>query len=63
MPGRGRDDDVDGARAPKVLEKRGITVTPAQRETIAGCRDVQRIEAWLDRAIAASSADELFAGG
>ncbi|HEY2290837.1 MAG TPA: hypothetical protein VGM86_09070 [Thermoanaerobaculia bacterium] len=35
----------------EVLEMRGITVSPGQREEILGCSDVDRLKRWLREAI------------
>jgi hypothetical protein len=46
----------------RVLEIRGIVVSPAQRQTILGCDDLDRLDRWLSRAVSASSADEALQG-
>ena len=43
----------------KVLEARGVAVSPAQREEIVRCSDLDRLDRWLLRAALASSTDEL----
>ncbi len=43
----------------KVLEARGIAVSPAQREEVSRCSDLDRLDRWLLRAARASSAEEL----
>jgi hypothetical protein len=43
----------------KILEVRGIAVSPAQREEILRCHDLDRLDRWLRRAALASSADEV----
>jgi len=45
----------------KILEARGMTVSPALREEISRCTDFDRLDRWLLRAALASSADELMA--
>jgi hypothetical protein len=45
----------------RFLEARGVAVSPAQREEILRCSDLDRLDRWLDRAALASSADELMA--
>jgi len=45
----------------RFLEARGVAVSPAQREEILRCSDLDRLDQWLDRAARASSADELMA--
>ncbi|HYU32783.1 MAG TPA: hypothetical protein VEW48_11515 [Thermoanaerobaculia bacterium] len=42
-----------------VLEERGVDVSPAQREEILGCSDIDRLKRWVRRAILATSADEV----
>lgn len=42
-----------------VMEARGIAVSPAQREEILGCSDLEQLARWLNRAAVASSADEI----
>lgn len=44
-----------------VLEVRGIAVSPAQRQEILSCRDLDRLDQWLHRAALASAADEILA--
>jgi hypothetical protein len=43
----------------KVLESRGILMSPAQRQEILDCRDLDRLDRWLSRAALVSSAGEL----
>jgi hypothetical protein len=45
----------------KILEARGVGVSPAQREEILRCADSGRLDRWLRRAVQASSADEVTA--
>jgi hypothetical protein len=45
----------------EILEARSIAVSPAQRQEILGCRDLDRLSRWLRRAVIASSADEITA--
>ena len=47
----------------KLLETRGIAVSPAKREEILGCTDLERLDRWLLRAGVATSADEITAVG
>ncbi len=42
-----------------VLEARGITVNPAQRDEILGCSDIDRLKRWLREATLATTADEV----
>ena len=44
----------------RVLARRGITVSDVHRERILTCADFATLEAWLDRAVTASSDDEIF---
>jgi hypothetical protein len=44
----------------RVLERRAITVSDAQREKILACTDIATLEGWLDKAVTAASSDELF---
>jgi hypothetical protein len=45
----------------RVLERRGLSVSPEQRECILACADIAILERWLDAAVTASSTEELFA--
>jgi hypothetical protein len=45
----------------KILETRGIEVSPAQRQEILGCHDLGRLDHWLRRALVASAAEEILA--
>ena len=47
----------------KILERNGVVLTPEQRRSIASCEDPSRIDAWVERAFTARTADELFADG
>jgi hypothetical protein len=44
-----------------ILDRRGLALTDAQRETIRGCTDLAMLEAWLLDAVTASSAAEVLA--
>ncbi|MCF6523523.1 hypothetical protein [Streptomyces sp. JJ36] len=44
-----------------LLERRGIDVPDEARQRIATCRDLDTLGSWFTRAVAATSADELFA--
>jgi hypothetical protein len=46
----------------RVLETRGIAVSPAQRQEILRCADLDRLDLWLGRAALASSAGEVLQG-
>lgn len=43
-----------------VLEARGLPVSDEVRERVGACKDVQRLEHWLVRAVTAESVDEVF---
>ena len=45
----------------EILEERGLAVSPAQREEILACSDVDRSKRRLRRAASATSADEILA--
>jgi hypothetical protein len=45
----------------RILEARGVAVSPAQREEILHCSDRGRLDRWLLRAVQASSAGEVTA--
>ncbi|MEQ8274490.1 MAG: hypothetical protein RMA76_45340 [Deltaproteobacteria bacterium] len=45
----------------RVLERRGLTLTDDQRVHIRACDDVECLERWLDRALDATSVDEVLA--
>lgn len=44
----------------RILARRGIEVTEVQRALVLGSADVEELERWLDRAIVAQSADQVF---
>ena len=46
----------------RVLERRGIAVSPEQRQEILSCPDLDRLNHWLDQAALAATADEVFQG-
>ena len=47
----------------RILEARGIAVSPAQREEILRCADLERLDRWLLRAGVATSTDEVTSAG
>ena len=60
----GRAEGVAEARAQdieRLLDKRGITMTPADRERISSCRDGKTLDTWLDRVLTISDITGLFA--
>jgi Putative restriction endonuclease len=46
----------------RVLETRGVAVSPDQRQEILGCADLDRLNHWLDKAVLAATADEVLQG-
>lgn len=44
-----------------VLDARGLTVSPAQRDRILCCTDLVALEQWVRRAVTVTSTDDLFA--
>lgn len=44
----------------RMLEKRGIAVDDAARARITGCTDIPQLDRWVDRAMTATSLDEVF---
>jgi Putative restriction endonuclease len=46
----------------RVLERRGIAVSADQRQEILSCTDLDRLSHWLDRAIVATTTDEVLQG-
>lgn len=64
--GRARGEAEGEARAKaadivKVLEARGIALTSTQLDTVSGSTDLAELNVWFDRALKATSADEVFA--
>jgi hypothetical protein len=45
----------------RVLKARGIPVPEREREQIESCRDLDLLGAWIERAVTATSLDEVFA--
>ena len=52
----GRAQDIE-----RLLDKRGIAMTPADRERISSCRDGKTLDTWLDRVLTISDITGLFA--
>jgi hypothetical protein len=52
----GRTQDIE-----RLLDKRGIAMTPANRDRITSCRDGKTLEIWLDRVLTISDISRLFA--
>jgi hypothetical protein len=44
----------------KILSARGITLTSAQHDKVISCPDPGQLDVWLDRALVATSASDLF---
>jgi hypothetical protein len=44
----------------KILDARAIGLTSEQRDLVVSCTDPGQLDIWVDRALAASSADEVF---
>ncbi|MFH9012792.1 hypothetical protein ACH4C6_15545, partial [Streptomyces sp. NPDC017943] len=45
----------------RVLQKRGIPLTPDDRARITTCTDLDTLTRWFDRSLTAASAADLFA--
>ncbi|MEQ9497034.1 MAG: hypothetical protein RIT81_09245 [Deltaproteobacteria bacterium] len=43
----------------RVLDRRGLAVSDEQRTAIESCHDAARLELWLDRALEATSTDDV----
>jgi hypothetical protein len=54
----GRAEDVL-----QILDVRGIPVADEARTTISGCTDLDTIDIWFNRAITATSIDEVLGDG
>ncbi|RZU24718.1 hypothetical protein [Streptomyces sp. BK239] len=46
----------------RILDRRGIEVSEAVRESVTSCTDLDALGTWLDRSLTASAAEELFDG-
>jgi hypothetical protein len=44
----------------RILERRGVSISAELRDRILGCSDLATLEGWLDKALTAASAEELF---
>ncbi|GGV90372.1 hypothetical protein GCM10015535_46320 [Streptomyces gelaticus] len=44
----------------RILDRRGVPVDDTVRERIGSCRDSELLDTWSDRALTATTADELF---
>jgi hypothetical protein len=45
-----------------VLKSRNLRLTPAQRELIQGCTDLDQLDTWFERSLTATKAGEIFEG-
>lgn len=46
----------------RVLDKRGVVLSEDQRARVEGCTDLDQLDVWLDRAVTATRAAEVFDG-
>ncbi|HEY8981374.1 MAG TPA: hypothetical protein VIU15_17515 [Streptomyces sp.] len=46
----------------RLLDRRGVPVSDSDRDLITSCTDLPTLDRWFDRAITATTADEIFAG-
>ncbi|MFI9507730.1 hypothetical protein [Nocardia sp. NPDC052566] len=53
--------EMRAADALRVLSRRGIAVSEETRSRISATTDLELLERWFDRAITATTSDELFA--
>lgn len=44
----------------RLLDKRGLSLTEAQRDRVLACNDEGQLQEWFDRALTADHASELF---
>jgi hypothetical protein len=44
-----------------ILEKRGLSLSDANRRALAGCRELGLLQHWLVRAASGATPDEVFA--
>ncbi|MEV8456259.1 hypothetical protein AB0467_31465 [Streptomyces sp. NPDC052095] len=47
----------------RMLDRRGVAVSDADRERIGSCRDLATLDLWVDRAFTVKTTDELFDQG
>ncbi|WP_312885351.1 hypothetical protein [Streptomyces physcomitrii] len=62
----GRQEGRANAKAEavlKVLDARGIALTDTHRQHLTTCQDLNLLDTWFDRSLAATTAEEIFAGG
>ena len=61
--GKEQGEALGKARAVvRLLERRRILVPDASRERILGCADLELLSCWFDRAVEASSVEEVLEG-
>ena len=61
---QGREEGLAEGRAQdiaRLLDKRGIAMTQAERDRITSCREGKTLETWLDRLLTISDINQLFA--
>ncbi|MER5535572.1 hypothetical protein [Streptomyces mirabilis] len=58
---KGRTEGRAEGRADDILALRAIDIPEAARERITGCTDLELLGTWFDRALTATTAEELFA--
>jgi len=46
----------------RLLDRRGVPIPDSDRDLITSCTDLAALDRWFDRAITATTADEVFAG-
>ena len=54
----------EGVRASllRVLSRRGLSLSDAQRQRVQACGNLEVLHAWLDRAVDAATADDVLDG-
>ena len=55
---RGKAEGRAGAII-RVLDRRGVVVSPEQRQRILGCSDLAVLDTWLDRSVVAATAADV----
>jgi hypothetical protein len=46
----------------RIIERRGLALTEAQRNQIMACKDIATLDGWTDRVLTVTSVDELLNG-
>jgi hypothetical protein len=44
----------------RIIDRRGVAISSHDRERVMGCADASQIEMWADRALTATTRDEIF---